>query len=380
MPKGVYNRSKSASVQETIQEIASQFNESPIVHETGINKVQVSQMPSAQSANANVSAIRQSHGDDGISTTERLFGSPEEQDRENKENPAISQEPLISQPVAQNPDEAEQPRFQESNSPKPAESTQEDDFIDWDKMSGRKIRQKVDGKEIITTVEELKKYSDQDQIKKHLADAADKVGQERRKLAEERQQCNQLRNQAPLWTPQALQNPQIPEQQQNYQAQNDPVFQRIQFLEQQVQQLAQGVQPSIYQSNRQRVSNELKAQGFNDFEDYLPKMESVVIGIKDPNLVQFYDTPEGSKALYFQLKAQDLQKSPARQIQNQVIPRGTSNPIPPATQIDGGSQGSGQFNDDSGHNYRAAFKRATSLGDDREAWNEVLRQKGILPD
>lgn len=370
MPKGVYNRSKSVTVQETIQE-------SPIVHETGINNVRVSQMPDRQSANANVEAIRQSHGDNSISTTERLFGTLEEQAESNTEDPNISQKPLISQPVAQNPDEAEQERFKESNSPKPVESTPEDDFIDWDKMAGRKIRQKVNGKEIITTVEELKHYSDQDQIKKSLAERADQVGQERRKLAEERQQWQELRNRpAQYEAPQGTlnTNPQYDirgGQQQSAQPANpiDPVFQRIQFLEQQVQQLAQGVQPSIYQSNRQRVSDELKAQGFNDFNDYLPKMESVVIGIKDPNLVQFYDTPEGSKSLYFQLKAQDLQKAP-RQVA--VVPRGNENI--PSTQIDGGSQGSGQYIEPVGQKLRAAFKLAIGT-DDREAWNEVLKHK-----
>lgn len=368
MPKGIYNRSKSVTVQE--------IRQGPIVHEQGINKIRVSQMPDHQTANAGVEAVRQSHGDDEISTTERLFGSSEQQVEDNNEDTNINQEPLVVQPVAQNPEQAEQPRFQEP--PKPIEPTPEDEFIDWDKMSGRKIRQKIDGKEVVTTVEELKKYSDQDQIKKHLAEAAEKVGQERRKLAEERQQWNEQRsrNQAPQGTPQTIQNPQIPEQQQNFQG--DPVSQRLQFLEQQVQQLAQGVQPSIYESNRQRVANELKSQGFNDFMEYLPKMESAILGIKDPNLTSFYDTPEGSKSLYFQLKAQDLQKAPARQVQPQVVPRG--NPTPPQVQIESGSQPSGNFNDDSGNNYRTAFRRAVSAGDDKEAWNEVLRQKGILPD
>lgn len=349
MPKGVYDRSPRMNIQK------------------------VSEMPDRQSANANVEAIRQSHGEEEVSTTERLFGSPEQQLEEQNEKP-LSQEPLKSEPLPQNPEEAEQPKFKESNSPKPEESTPEaDDFIDWEKMSGKKIRQKIDGKEVITTVDELKKYSDQDQIKKHLADAASNVGEERRKLAEERRQWSEQRSKPTQY--EAPPNQAYGGQQStvsNLPIQNDPVFQRIQFLEQQVQQLAQGVQPSIYQSNRQRVSDELKAQGFNDFNEYLPKMESVVVGIKDPNLVSFYDTPEGSKALYFQLKAQDLQKAPARTVN---VPRVTPEQSVPATQIDGGSQGSGQYVESLGQNYRTAFRRAVSAGDDKEAWNEVLRQK-----
>jgi len=349
MPKGVYDRTPKVNIQK------------------------VSEMPDRQSANANVEAIRQSSGDQEISTTERLFGSPAEQLEDNTQDPNISQEPLISQPVAQNPEQAEQPRFKESNSPKHEESTPEtDDFIDWEKMSGRKIRQKIDGKEVITTVEELKKYSDQDQIKKHLAEQADRVGQERRKLAEERQQWNQQRNQQQQSLPQKTNEDMISASQQ-MQSQQDPYFQRIQFLEAQVQQLAQGIQPSIYESNRQRVSNELKAQGFNDFNEYLPKMESVVVGLKDPNLVSFYDTPEGSKALYFQLKAQDLQKAPPRQTMAQNVPRGIPENIP-ATQIDGGAQSSGQYIEPENQSYKAAFKRAIGT-DDRDAWNEVLMKK-----
>ena len=348
MPKGVYDRSPRVNIQK------------------------VSEMPERQSANANVEVIRQSSGDPEISTTERLFGSPAEQLEDNTQDPNISQEPLISQPVAQNPEQAEQPRFKESNSPKPEESTPEtDDFIDWEKMSGRKIRQKIDGKEVITTVEELKKYSDQDQIKKHLAEQADRVGQERRKLAEERQQWNEQRSR-----PAPIQQPEQPDTDfgtPQRQPQNDPVFQRIQFLEQQVQQLAQGIQPSIYESNRQRVSNELKAQGFNDFNDYLPKMESIVGGLTDPNLISFYDTKEGSKALYFQLKAQDLQKAPPRQAMTQNVPRGIPENIP-ATQIDGGAQSSGQHIEPENQSYKAAFRRAVGT-DDRDAWNEVLMKK-----
>jgi len=372
MPKGVYNRSK-VSTETTIP------MNGPIATEVGINKVQVSQMPDRQSANANVEALRQTHGDENISTTERLFGTIEEQNEINTQNPRISQEPLISQPVAQNPEQAEEPRFKEET-PKPEKSKPvEDDFIDWDKMSTKKIRQKIDGKEVVITAEELKKYSDQDQISKHLADAASRVGQERRKLAEERQELERLRNR-PSEAPLNQQSSGQPQDIGQSQYQQDPVYERLKFLEAQVQQLAIGTQPAIYESNRQRVSNELKAQGFNDFIDYLPKMESVVVGIKDPALVSFYDTPEGSKALYFQLKAQDLQKSPARPPVN--VPRETvvANPTPPVTQIDGGSQSSGSYTDDSAHTYRSAFRRATSLGDDKEAWNEVLRQKGILPD
>jgi len=348
-------------------------------------------MPDRQSANSNVEIIRQTHGDETVSTTERLFGDMDL----TKEEVGVEQQPLKPvEPLPQNPDEAEQPKFaaaaqaeeeakSDGSEPKPVDSKPEasEEFIDWEKMAGKKIRQKIDGKEVIVTAEELKSYSDQDQIKKHLAEAANKVGEERRRLAEERKQIQELRQQRQSQYEAPLPNGQLQEAQvqQDY---SNPVLQRIQFLESQLQQLAQGTQPVIYETNRQRVANELKAQGFNDFMDYLPKMEMHMTTIQDPQLAGFYDTPQGAKSLYFQLKAQDMMKVPQSKVVVQDVPRRTSapNPVPPATQIDGGSQPSGSFNDDSGHSYRQAFRRASTLGDDKEAWNEVLRQKGILPE
>jgi hypothetical protein len=381
MPKGVYDRSsRKSAVAEPAMPVIQQNPGNP--GDYRVNTVQVSQMPDRQSANSNVEIMRQTHGDETVSTTERLFGDMDL----TKEEEGLEQQPLKSvEPVPQNPDEAEQPKFQEAKpeEPAPVESKPDtsDEFIDWDKMAGKKIRQKIDGKEVIVTAEELKGYSDQDQIKKHLAEAANKVGEERRRLAEERKQIQELRQQRASQYEAPLQNGQpqdIPQPSQDY----NPVLQRIQFLESQLQQLAQGTQPVIYETNRQRVSNELKAQGFNDFMDYLPKMEMHMTTINDPQLAGFYDTPQGAKSLYFQLKAQDMLKTPQAKIVQQDVSRRTvtSNPVPPATQIDSGSQPSGSFNDDSGHNYRQAFRRATNLGDDKEAWNEVLRQKGILPE
>lgn len=363
MPKGVYPRQAGTGK---------------------LRMVQVEQTPEHQTANAGIEASRQTSGDEDISTTEKLFGSElAQQELAEQQKDAVEvidqspREEQTEEPAQETPNVPESVLTPET--PKPTESTPQDDFLDWDKMAGKKIRQKIDGKEVIVTAEELKKYSDQDQIKKHLAEAADKVGEERRKLAEERRQIQELRNR-PVQEQPNQSNGNV--QQQDPQDFSNPVFQRIQFLEEQVRQLAQGTQPVIFQSNRQRVANELNTQGFNDFMDYLPKMESHLMSVKDPGLVSFYDTPEGAKSLYFQLKAQDMQKAQTAPVRN--VPQGTiqqtqvsRNPQPPAMQIDGGGQSSGSNVDDSGHLLRTAFRKATASGD-RDAWNEVLRQKGII--
>ena len=390
MPRGIYDRSaRKSAVAEPGIPVIQQNPGNP--GDYRVNKVQVNEMPDRQSANSNVEIIRQTHGDETVSTTERLFGDMDL----TKEEVGVEQQPLKPvEPLPQNPDEAEQPKFaaaaqaeeeakSDGSEPKPVDSKPEasEEFIDWEKMAGKKIRQKIDGKEVIVTAEELKGYSDQDQIKKHLAEAANKVGEERRRLAEERKQIQELRQQRQEPIQNGIEAVPQTEFYQRPNMDDNPVLRRIQFLESQVQQLAQGTQPVIYETNRQRVANELKAQGFNDFMEYLPKMEMHMVTIQDPQLAGFYDTPQGAKSLYFQLKAQDMLKTPqAKQVAPDVSRRTQTNPIPPATQIDGGAQPSGSFNDDSGHNYRQAFRRATNLGDDKEAWNEVLRQKGILPE
>jgi hypothetical protein len=335
-----------------------------------------------QSANAqSVVVTRQTDGEDDISTTERLFG---DLINENKEAPIVEEKPIVQTPVEEEVKKEELPVVEEKKEEpviEPVPASQPVKSAD-DSLLETRIRAKVDGKEEEVSIKELR---DHYQIRKHLNMASDKVGEERRRLAEERRQLMELRLQQnssvqPIPTPEtSYQQPAgyIPQQNtENFGALN----QKIQFLEAQLNQVLEGTKPVVYQSNRQRVADELKGQGFSDFLDYIPKMETHMVTLQDQNLMNFYDTPEGAKALYFQLKAHDLQTNASmprtiQEPQREIIPS-----RPPITKIDGGSQPSSANNDDSQYKYRQSFKRAASLGNDKEAWNEVLRQKGLLPE
>jgi hypothetical protein len=361
----------------------------------GVRTAIVDKPPQAGVANEGIFAVKQTPGDEDMSTTQKLFGDVRAAFEEGDAS-EVSQSPAELPPlppvqhVQQTPEEPISEETPEVPAPtKPNAQTEGDDFIDWDKLAGKKVRLKVDGKEVIATAEDLKKYSDQEQIKRHLAEAADKVGDERRKLAEERRQIQELRNQrqdqyqAPLQNgqpyqqtyqglPQGLPN-QIP--QPDY---SNPVLQRIQFLEQQLQQMSNNTAPVIYQSNRIALDQSLKARGFNDFNDLWPE----IVANTSPQLIQEMNGNEmrAAELTYFQIKAKQGTRPQQVQQAPQIVPRRIETPVPiPAVQIDGGSGSMGANNDDSAGNYRQAFRRAVALVDDREAWNEVLRQKGVLP-
>jgi hypothetical protein len=360
MPKGVYQR-KSQRMEVVVSE----------------------QAPETQPANKNeVIPIQQFAGDEILNTTERLFPDLMPANVQ-PEAPA----PGESTPIPQEPQETPQPVVPQE--PEPQEEPivapkviPEGDDVDFDK----KVKAVIDGKEEMVSVKELR---DQYQLKKHLNQVADKVGEQRRQLAEERRQLEALRQrpyqQIPIEQPsfqqpnfqQAPQFNQAPQYQQTPQTQQDPYLQRIQFLEQQISQVAQMTQPAVYRSNRDALDQKLRSQGFNDFNDKWPQIVATV----DPNLIQSLNGNEMAAAemTYFQLKAQEANRG---QVSRPPVIQAQNRPTPPVMKIDGGTQPSSGLNDDSKSQYKTAFRRATNAssdGEQREAWNEVLRQKGLIP-
>lgn len=358
----------------------------------GLKVAMVDKEVTPQSANSeSVVVARQTDGDENISTSERLFGDLTELKNSTPESEAepISQSPLneIEKPAEESKPEDVPPtevppteKVTEVPVPETQPQTQPEIPAGTDELS-KKVRIKVDGKEEDVTVKELR---DQYQIRKHLNMQSDRVGEERRRLAEERRELMEIRQQQaqPLPTQDVSggyqQTQHVPS---HVPSEFGTLNQEVQFLKAQLNQVMEGTKPVVYQSNRQRVSDELKGQGFEDFLDYIPKMEAHIVSVQNPQLVNFYDTPDGAKALYFQLKALDLKEtmSAPRSVPQEV--RTVIPSRPPITRIDGGSQPSvANNNDDSSYRYKQSFKRASNLGDDKEAWNDVLRQKGIIPE
>ena len=184
-----------------------------------------------------------------------------------------------------------------------------------------KVRLKVDGVDQVMSYEEAKMRV---QLKEHLNLAGQKLGEDRRAIAEERKKLQEAQRTVPnLGVPQAptpgeptpedLANPLV-----------RTLYDRVTMLEGRMQ----GLDPVVFDTNRQRVANELKAQGFGDFMDYIPKMEAHIASLKDPRYIEYYDTEVGSKALYHELKSRDLMEQMAKA--NRPPVPAPALPVPPA--------------------------------------------------
>jgi hypothetical protein len=184
-------------------------------------------------------------------------------------------------------------------------------------MDKVKVRLKVDGVEQVMSYEEAKMRV---QLKEHLNLAGQKLGEDRRAIAEERKKLQEQQRTVPNLgvppaptpgepTPEDLANPLV-----------RALYDEVITLKGQMQ----GLNPVVFDVNRQRVANELKAHGFNDFLEYIPKMEAHIATLKDPRYVEYYDTEVGSKALYHELKSRDLMEQMAKANRPPAPP-----PVPP---------------------------------------------------
>lgn len=396
MPKGVYPRgnkgssTQSKSIETTVVNHTGSMPAIGRPSEGGFQTRFTNEDIRPEAANAQtVQTVPQIAGEEGMSTSERLFGdiiSPEQA------------QALKSIPMAQNPMESElmepdeptqeeiaaleERRKEEAAKALAAEKlakAKEGDQGIEDEIFNRKVKTKVDGVEKELTVKELK---DSYQIGRHLAQAGEKLGEERRRLAEERKEIEQLR--ARVGQPGIPGNPQNgsisgdPRGTMQPNINLDPVMQRLNQIEARFAQAEQ-------ERNREKVVRELKDEGIEDPEQYFAKAQAVMAS--DLSLAPFYDTPKGFKTLVKSLAFEEA-KTPFKAKETPVlVPSGTvaesSIQRPPITRIDSGSTRSSGVNDDSTARYKTNFQRAMKEGDSpegRAAWNQVLFQKGILPD
>lgn len=230
---------------------------------------------------------------------------------------------------------AEEKAEEKKEAPSPVEPTAEEfdledilakQGIPLDKV---KSKIKVDGKEEVVSFSELKKRV---QLKEHL----DQAGQE---LGRQRQELKQLRKGVEQERPQISQVPAQADLGQNdAPSQSDPYTQQLERRLQQMEAQTAALSPVIYDVNRQEVAKELKAEGYDDFLDYLPKMEAYLATVKDPARLDYYDQKDGAKELFRQLKLKDLTEQ-MREKQNAPATKPTlERPRPPIQKIDGGSQ------------------------------------------
>lgn len=228
---------------------------------------------------------------------------------------------------------AEEPKLEET--PSPTEPTVEEfdleDFLAKQGIPLEKVKTKikVDGVEETLSLPEYKKRV---QLSEHINRAGQELGRQRRELMEmrkgtesERQPISQVPDNSDLDLNRAPSN-------------SDPYVAQLERRLKNLESQTAGLNPVIYDVNRQEVAKSLKAEGYDDFLDYLPKMEAHLASVKDPAKLDYYDQREGAIELYKSLKLRDLMegaKAPKSEApKKEVLER----PRPPITKIDGGEQ------------------------------------------
>ena len=211
--------------------------------------------------------------------------------------------------------------------PAPAPAASDDTFLEDllaksnIPMEKVKVRLKVDGVEQVMSYEEAKKRV---QLQEHLNLAGQKLGEDRRAIAEERRKLQEEQRTVPNLGAPRVPTPVEP-------TPDDLANPLVRALYDEVITLKgrmQGLDPVVFDTNRQRVANELKAQGFPDFLEYIPKIEAHIATLKDPRYIEYYDTEVGSKALYHELKSRDLMEQMAKA--NRPPVPAPAAPVPPA--------------------------------------------------
>lgn len=215
-----------------------------------------------------------------------------------------------------------------------------------------KTKTKVDGVETDVPIIDVKKSY---QLEQHLTKRGQKIGEERRQLEALRQEL--------------ARNQQVPQETSS----GDPQYDVLRQEMEQIKAILPAIQPVIYQNARQQLANELKEQGFPDFMDYIDKIDARVGAEPDENKWRYYNTKDGAKQLYFQMKLEEQMRGTPKPEPVKAQPR------PPVVKIDGGNQPSKPIVDD----YTTKYNELVTEWKKNPAKNkhllpEILRMKGAL--
>lgn len=313
------------------------------------------------------------------STSTRLFPDllPPAPAAEPEDQPTADPSP---EPAAPAP---EKPAEDTPAAPEPA--VEPDQVADLDELLTKlkidpakvKIRTKVLGEESEISLAELKKGYQTDQA---LTTRGQKIGEERKKLEELRQQLLYQARFGPDATGRGAPAPApgFPDPETDGAVSNDPEVKRLRQEVQNLQSMIPALQPVIHQSARQKVADELKEVGFDDFLAYIPKIDARVAQVESENLWRYYNTPEGAKSLYFQIKAEELKERTLAPQPPVPAPRTPiERPKPPIIKINGGSGPGAGVVDDWQAKYQEAWNRWKQSGK-KEDLDVVLQMKNAI--
>lgn len=289
-------------------------------------------------------------------------------------------EPEPKQPEPQKPQEEPQPQEPEPKAPEqepakepetnPAQQIDANETVYLEDLlqklgvdpSKVKTKTKIDGVEGEASILDVKKSY---QLEQHLTRRGQKIGEERRQLEQMRNQLMQ----------QAQPKPAIDDS-----VSSDPVYAALKQELDQVKSILPALQPVLYQNARQQLANELKEQGFPDFMEYIDKIDARVASEADDYKWRYYNTPEGAKQLYFQMKLEEqrngTQQKAVTPQQPKIEPVKTQ-AKPPIVRIDGGSQPSNGVVDDWNTRYGELMKEWKQTKN-RAVLQEILSMQGAL--
>ena len=362
-PKGVPRKPATATtVAMPTNEVTQMQSQTHTIPSTGVS-----------GANAKVAETRaQTHTLENEGTTDVLFpdfreSQPEQ--TEDKQTEVVKDEiktevENVQPDSVDNQSDIKDVKVQDQNPEEPIKTNEQSDqskFLDPNEFGDFLVPQVINGQKREIKFKDLVRISQTDQA---ITQKAQKLAEERRQFLAERQE-------------QTRQKP-VQSEPANNQFKTQNELDRIAQLEMAIAQLSQGLAPVVHQNARQRLANELKNEGFDDFMDYIPKIEQIVSTVEDDNLFNYYNTPEGAKSLYYQLKAKELKSSaiqPALQTKKEVV---LERQKPPIVKLESGRSASSGINDDWNAEYQEELKVVRNNPGNVEAMNRLLKLKGAF--
>ena len=187
-----------------------------------------------------VKPVPQVPGESEQSSSERLFPDliPPAPKQEEPKEATPEQEPAKeAEPVKEEPKEEPKPEPE----PQSVEALSIEEF--FSKNSDSKKKLKIDGEEIEMPLSEIVKNV---QLSKHLGNIGREIGEQRRALQEEARKLAELKQPA----------------RPNEEPEQTPENSEVKALRQQMEMMQAMLAPTMYQTARQRLDVELKAEGF----------------------------------------------------------------------------------------------------------------------
>jgi len=273
-----------------------------------------------------------------IGTTSKLFGTQDTPEVKVAPEP-VNAEPVVAEtPATVIKDEAE--------------------YLSAEDFGNRLIKIKVDGVELeIPFKDAIRRI----QTDKHLTEKGQRLAEERKNL--------ELLKQSITHPIQAV-NTEPESDDGIYQEYVKPHLSKyeneIQGLKSELKSMEAVMQPIKYQNNLRAVAEVLKEEGYDDFLDFVPKIESKIYSMPLDKQME-YDNPVAFIGVYKDIKIQELRSQASVKADNKQV---DARPKPKITNIEGGSNAPSGA-DDFASQYQTAFKQAQATGD----FTEVLRLK-----